>query len=191
MTLETTLRERANNCCELCGAGDDLGAYLLPPENNEEPDNAVLLCSTCRSQIEGQSEWQPAHWRGLGETMWSPVPPVQIMAWRVLKQLDSEPWAQDLLDTLYLDEELLQRAQAGLAEKNEETVVHRDSNGAVLEAGDTVTLIKDLNVKGANFTAKRGTAVRGISLVADNPEHIEGKINGQRIVILTKFVKKS
>ena len=72
-----------------------------------------------------------------------------------------------------------------------EEVKHLDSNGTVLQAGDTVTLIKDLNVKGANFIAKRGTAVRGISLVADNPEHIEGKINGQRIVILTKFVKKS
>jgi protein PhnA len=70
-------------------------------------------------------------------------------------------------------------------------VKHIDSNGTVLEAGDTVTLIKDLNVKGAGFTAKRGTAVRGISLVADNPEHIEGRVNGQQIVILTKFVKKS
>ncbi len=46
-------------------------------------------------------------------------------------------------------------------------------------------------VKGANFTAKRGTVVRGISLVADNQEHIEGRVNGQQIVILTKFVKKS
>ena len=46
-------------------------------------------------------------------------------------------------------------------------------------------------VKGANFTAKRGTAVRDISLVADNEAQIEGRVNGQRIVILTKFVKKS
>jgi len=52
-------------------------------------------------------------------------------------------------------------------------------------------LIKDLNVKGGGFTAKRGTAVRGISLVADNAEHIEGRVSGQQIVILTKFVKKS
>ena len=52
-------------------------------------------------------------------------------------------------------------------------------------------LIKDLPVKGAGFTAKRGTAVRGISLVADNAAHIEGRVEGQRIVILTAFVKKS
>jgi protein PhnA len=52
-------------------------------------------------------------------------------------------------------------------------------------------LIKDLNVKGANFTAKLGTAVKGISQVANNSEHIEGKVNGQQIVILTKFYKKA
>ena len=70
-------------------------------------------------------------------------------------------------------------------------VRHVDSNGAVLQAGDAVTLIKDLTVKGAGFTAKRGTAVRNISLVPDNSEHIEGRINGQQIVILTQFVKRS
>ena len=69
-------------------------------------------------------------------------------------------------------------------------VEHRDSHGALLANGDTVTLIKDLPVKGAGFTAKRGTAVRGISLVADNAAHIEGRVEGQRIVILTEFVKK-
>ncbi|MDP5086798.1 MAG: alkylphosphonate utilization protein, partial [Yoonia sp.] len=51
-------------------------------------------------------------------------------------------------------------------------------------------LIKDLPVKGAGFTAKRGTAVRGIALVPDNPAHIEGRVEGQRIVILTEFVKR-
>ena len=69
-------------------------------------------------------------------------------------------------------------------------VEHRDSNGAVLVQGDTVVLIKDLVVKGANFTAKRGTAVRGIALVPDNAAQIEGRVEGQRIVILTEFVKK-
>lgn len=60
----------------------------------------------------------------------------------------------------------------------------------ILADGDTITITKDLNVKGTNFTAKRGTAVRKIFLVADNPKQIEGKINSQRIVILTKFTKK-
>jgi protein PhnA len=47
-----------------------------------------------------------------------------------------------------------------------------------------------LVVKGANFTAKRGTTVKNISLT-DNPEHIEGKVNGTRIVLLSKFLKKA
>jgi protein PhnA len=66
----------------------------------------------------------------------------------------------------------------------------RDANGAILSAGDSVTLIKDLAVKGAGFTAKRGTIVRGISLT-DNPLHIEGRVNGQRIVLVSAFLKKS
>jgi protein PhnA len=56
-------------------------------------------------------------------------------------------------------------------------------------SGDNVTLIKDLDVKGGNFTAKRGTPVRNISLT-DNPEHIEGRVNGVRIVLLTCYLKK-
>jgi protein PhnA len=124
--------------------------------------------------------------------MWSQVPAVQVVVWRMLKRLSREGWPQDLLDMLYLDEATLAWAQATEEGQNsEEEVKHVDSNGVVLEAGDTVTLIKDLNVKGASFTAKRGAVVRGISLVADNPGHIEGRVNGQQIVILTKFVKKT
>ncbi|WP_024954493.1 zinc ribbon domain-containing protein YjdM [Sulfurospirillum arcachonense] len=75
-------------------------------------------------------------------------------------------------------------------EDSEDVLVHKDSNGVVLSAGDTVTIIKDLDVKGAGFTAKRGTAVRNISLTS-NPEQIEGRVNGVKIVLLTCFLKKS
>jgi len=71
-----------------------------------------------------------------------------------------------------------------------EKIIHRDSNGVILEAGDSVVLIKDLPVKGSSMVAKRGTAVRRISLDNDNAEYIEGKVDGQQIVIITKFVKK-
>ena len=59
-----------------------------------------------------------------------------------------------------------------------------------MAVGDTVILVKDLVVKGAGFTAKRGTSVRGIALVVGNDAHIEGRVAGQRIIILTEFVKK-
>ena len=130
------------------------------------------------------------YWRCLNDTMWSQVRPVQIMTWRLLTKLNSEPWAQDLLDMLYLEDDTLALAKNGTFDDDAPTVKHKDSNGALLKAGDSVTLIKDLNVKGVSFTAKRGTAVRNISLVEDNSEQLEGRINGTQIIILTKFVKR-
>lgn len=192
MTIEQTLRERSELKCELCSASEDLAVYEVPPESQGNIDDSILICNTCREQIENPEKTEANHWRCLNDSMWSQIPAVQIVAWRMLSRLSSEGWPQDLLDMLYLDEEKLAWAQAtGEGLSKEDRVIHKDSNGAELTAGDTVTLIKDLNVKGVNFTAKRGTAVRGISLVADNPEHIEGKVNGQQIVILTKFVKKT
>ena len=123
--------------------------------------------------------------------MWSEVPAVQVLAWRVLDQLgQSEGWAQELLETLFLEDEVQTWAEAVQLAADSE-VKHLDAHGAALLAGDTVTLIKDLDVKGGGFTAKRGTVVKGIALVESNAEHIEGRVSGQRIVILTKFVKKS
>ena len=193
MISEKTLHARSESKCELCGATESLGVYEVPPSSNGGADQCVLICATCRQQMENPEKIDVHHWRcGLNESMWSQVPAVQVMVWRMLKRLSSEGWAQDLLDMLYLDEAIQRWAQAtGEGESTEATVKHVDSNGAVLATGDTVTLIKDLDVKGATFTAKRGTVVRGISLVTDNPEHIEARVNGQRIVVLTQFVKKA
>jgi len=192
MKTEQDLFARSDSKCELCGVTEDLGVFEVPPHSNGSADECILVCESCREQIDNPEKIDVNHWRCLNDSMWTQVPAVQVMAWRMLTRLSSEAWSQDLLDMLYLDEDTLNWAQAaGDGSSDDSSLKHIDSNGAVLEAGDTVTLTKDLNVKGANFTAKRGTAVRGISLVADNPEHIEGRVNGQQIVILTKFVKKS
>ncbi len=178
--------------CELCGAEDNLVVYTVPPATEPSEKDSIYICGTCSGQIENPETMDPNHWRCLNDSMWSTVPAVQVMAWRMLNRLKSEGWPQDLLDMLYLDEEMLAWAGAtGEGIDPDDVVKHLDSNGAVLQAGDTVVLIKDLNVKGGGFTAKRGTAVRNISLVHDNPEQIEGKVNGQHIVILTQFVKKN
>ena len=67
----------------------------------------------------------------------------------------------------------------------------RDSNGAILKDGDTVTLIKDLKVKGTSTTLKRGTIVKGIRLT-DDPEEIEGKAgNIKGLVLRAEFLKKA
>ena len=185
MSIDEALAARAGGVCELCGAGEELGAYPVGPDADGSAGRAAWLCETCRSQIEGEPE--PAHWRCLASSMWSEHAPVQVLAWRMLDRLSAEGWARDLLDQLYLDDETLAWAKSDAASL---AVIHRDTNGAQLAAGDTVVLVKDLPVKGAGFTAKRGTAVRGISLVADNAGQIEGRLEGQRIVILTEFVKK-
>ncbi|WP_346908097.1 PhnA domain-containing protein [uncultured Roseibium sp.] len=194
MTTETELRERADNKCELSGATEDLVVLEVGPDSDGSADKSILVSATCAGQIEGSAELDANHWHCLNESAWSQVPAVQVTAWRMLNRLSGETWARDLLDMLYLDDETLAWAKAGTTEASAgdtDAVVHKDTHGAILAAGDTVTLIKDLKVKGANFTAKRGTAVRNIALVPDNPEQIEGRVNDQRIVILTEFVKKS
>ena len=192
MSLEKELQARSGETCELCGAKDNLSVYEIPPFVEGKADKCMYVCETCLGQIEDPDTMDTNHWRCLNDSMWSQNPAVQVMAWRMLTRLKAEGWPQDLLDMLYLDEETLNWAKAvGEGKNQENTIKHTDSNGVELQAGDSVVLTQDLNVKGAGFTAKRGTAVRRISLVADNPEHIEGKVNGQQIVILTKFVKKS
>jgi protein PhnA len=190
MTIEQTLSARSDSKCELCNAESNLSVYEVPPVTDANADNCVLVCDTCLDQIENPENVNPNHWRCLNDSMWTAVPAVQVMAWRQLKRLNTEIWAQDLLDMLYLDEETQLWASAmETAEVNAESS-SVDSNGVTLNAGDSVTLIKDLDVKGAGFTAKRGTLVKGISLT-DNPDHIEGRVNGTRIVLLTKFLKKA
>lgn len=191
MSTEQALRERSESKCELCGATDELAVWPVPPESDGSADRSIYICTTCREQIEDPAKVDVNHWRCLNDSMWSQVPAVQVVAWRMLTRLAAEGWPQELLDMLYLDDDTLAWAKAtGEGESDEPVVRHLDSNGAVLESGDTVTIIKDLNVKGSSLTAKRGTAVRNISLVPDNPEQIEGRVEGQRIVILTQFVKK-
>jgi len=195
MSLEKELQTRSESKCELCGATDELDTYEVPPTSDGSAEQCIMACDTCRGQIENPDTVDANHWRCLNDSMWSQVPAVQVMAWRMLTRLRTEGWPQDLLDMMYLEDETRAWAEAdgeadGEGESDEEKVIHRDSNGAELEAGDTVTLTKDLDVKGSTITAKRGTAVRNIRLVQDNAEQIEGRVDGQQIVILTKFVKK-
>lgn len=189
--MDKKLAERSGEKCELCSSVEGLTVYTVEPGNPKNNDENIVVCSVCSSQMSDASKMDPNHWRCLNDSMWSEVPAVQVVAWRMLNRLKHEGWPQDLLDMIYLDEETLEWAKAtGEGVNEEEKIIHRDSNGAILQNGDTVTLIKELDVKGANFAAKRGTAVRNIRLVHDNSEQIEGKIEGQSIVILTQYVKK-
>ena len=191
MSFEKELEARSGSKCELCGATGELKGFEVAPARNGKADDHVLLCDTCFEQVNDATKIDANHWRCLNDSMWSTVPAVQVMAWRMLNRLKAEGWPQDLLDMLYLDEDTLAWAKAsGEGDEDEDAIKHIDSNGNVLQNGDNVVLIKDLNVKGGGFTAKRGTMVRGIRLDPDNAEYIEGKVEGQQIVILTQYVKK-
>ena len=109
----------------------------------------------------------------------------------MLNRLRNESWASDQLDMLYLDDQVLEWAKATGDHVNEASVdLYKDAYGVVLQQGDTVILTKNLDVKGASVNARLGTVIKNIRLVPDNTEQIEGKIDGQQIVILTRYVRK-
>ena len=192
MSLLSSLLSRAQEKCELCSSASNLSLYEVPPAEKVDENTALVVCDTCKDQIENPEKIDQNHWRCLNESMWSEFRPVKVMAYRMLSQLNTEVWAQDLLEQIYLEEEDLEWAKAGLPAEEEidSSAPTLDSNGTRLMEGDSVTLIKDLDVKGGGFTAKRGTLVRNITLT-NNPKHIEGKVNGIQIVLVAAFLKKA
>lgn len=190
MSIEKELLQRSESTCELCKSTNDLKAIEVSGSSESNADTHILVCDTCRNQISLDEPLGQNHWRCLNDSMWSEIPVVQVIAWRMLNKLKAESWAQDLLDMMYMSDETLEWAKAG-SDSSEASIVHLDSNGNVLQKGDTVVITETLKVKGSSVTAKRGTSVRNISLVYDNAEQIEGRVDGQQIVILTKFVKKA
>jgi protein PhnA len=191
MKLEAVLIKRSENKCELCKSESDITLYEVPPQSNTTEENCIMICAACRAQVEKKEELKSSHWACLSESMWSEVPGVQVVSWRMLNRLRHESWAADNIDMMYMDEERLAWAKATGDHENDASVdLHKDCNGQVLQTGDSVVLIKSLDVKGSTLNAKMGTVVKNIRLVENNTEQIEGKIEGQLIVILTKYVRK-
>jgi len=191
MKLEEKLLQRSENKCELCQSGESLKLYEVLPQSGNTEDNCIIICENCSSQIEKREDMNANHWRCLTGSMWSEVPAVQVVSWRLLNRLTSESWATDNLDMMYLDDDTLAWAKAGVEEDDDAIAeFHKDSNGNALVAGDSVVLTKTLDVKGSSLSAKLGTVVKNIRLVEDNTDQIEGRIEGQMIVILTKYVRK-
>lgn len=184
MSISQELKKRNQDLCELCNTEVATIEYTVSPKNNESIDNQVAVCETCMKAIEDNNSG--FHWRCIEGSIWSPYASVQALSFRILNQYKEEAWASDLINSVDLDESTIQWALSAFEVRD----VHKDAFGNVLESGDNVVLTQALNVKGTNFTASKGTVVKKIKLVSDNSEQIEGKINDQVIVILTKFVKK-
>ncbi len=66
----------------------------------------------------------------------------------------------------------------------------KDSNGTLLTEGDSVTVIKDLKVKGSSSNLKRGKVIKNIRLT-NSPDEIEGRVDGSTLVLKTMFLKKA
>ena len=122
MNLERDIKKRSDSKCELCGSVDDLTVYLVPP-TKEEIDYAAMICNICLIQIEDINKIEINHWRCLNDSMWSEVPAVQALAWRMLNQLKDEGWPQDMLDMMYMNEETSEWAKS--LEPDEDAVLHR------------------------------------------------------------------
>lgn len=179
------LEKRSGGHCELCNVATTGMVLPVSPKTGDNPDECVFLCEECKNSIENPEQTSANRWRCLSSAIWSEVPAVQVLSVRILRSLNTD-WADELAGSVWLDEtaeEWASYAQSGIA-------MHKDSNGQALQDGDSVVLIKDLEVKGGGFTAKRGTVVKNIRTVEDNSGQIEGKVEGQQIVILTQYVKK-
>jgi protein PhnA len=185
MAINTKLSDRNGGTCELCSTLPATQEYTVSPKNDSSVDNQVAICDTCSTAIEKEDKSE--YWRCLEGSIWSAEPAVQALSYRLLYTCKDNEWANDVIQSIELEEPVIQWALNAF----EVAEVHRDAFGNTLESGDTVTLTQGLNVKGTSFTAAKGTVVRRIRLVPDNTDQIEGKINEQTIVILTKYVKKS
>ncbi len=185
MSISQKLKDRCGDQCELCNAETAVHEYTVSPKNDDSIDNQVALCTTCLNAIDDTEA--AFHWRCLEGSIWNPEASVQALSYRILNKFKDQDWASNLINSVDLDEATIQWAMSAF----EVAAVHKDAFGNVLENGDNVVLTQLLNVKGTSFSASKGTVVKRIKLVHDNTEQIEGKINDQTIVILTKFVKKS
>lgn len=184
MSISQKLKDRNSGMCELCAANEATIEYTVSPKSDETIDNQVALCQECSSKMGDTTA--SFYWRCLEGSIWSATPSVQALSYRLLNDFAAESWAADAMNGVELDENIVQWAMT-----SDKPLEHIDAFGNILQNGDNVVLTQALDVKGTNFTASKGTVVKRIRLVHDNAEQIEGKVNEQSIVILTKYVKKN
>lgn len=109
------LARRAKSKCEISGAaGVSLKPYEVPPVRAEpEMDRTLLLCDQCCDMLEHPDQLGGRGWQCLAEAIWSEMPAVQVVAWRLLQVLATrEDWAREVLDEVFLDPEVEAWARA-------------------------------------------------------------------------------
>ena len=107
--LGKDLARRAKSKCELTGvSGIPLRPYEVPPVG-EYPDieRTLLISEACHEVLERPDRLKGREWQCLAEVVWSEMPAVQVVAWRMLKELAKrEDWAREAIEEIFLDEEV-------------------------------------------------------------------------------------
>ena len=173
-----------SSICELCGSDDGVCVVELPISDTSE-EQSVYLCTNCNTQIDS-GDLDESHFNCLNDSMWSETPAAKIMSYILWSRLGR----QDMIEMMYLEEDELKLAELAVSTEANK-LVYRDANGVELHTGDSIVILKDLEVKGAGFTAKRGTTVTRIGLAPGDEGHVEGRVNGTKIFIKTEFIKKA
>jgi len=115
--LGKDLTRRAKSKCELTGAaGVSLRPYEVPPVGEvPDIDRILLISEECCAMLEHPQRLAGRSWQCLAEAVWSEMPAVQVVAWRMLHELAKrEDWASEVLDEVFLDPEVEAWAKAAL-----------------------------------------------------------------------------
>lgn len=107
--LGKDLARRAKSKCELTGvAGVPLRAYEVPPVAAEpDSERTLLLSEACHEVLDRPEKLAGRTWQSLAEVVWSEMPAVQVVAWRMLNRLAKrEDWAREVIDEVFLDPEV-------------------------------------------------------------------------------------
>ncbi len=114
-SLGKDLARRAKSKCELTGAaGVPLRPYEVPPVAAEpDLDRTLLLSEACHEVLERPQKLAGRGWQCLAETIWSEMPAVQVVSWRMLTYLAKrEDWAREVIEEVFLDPEVEEWAKS-------------------------------------------------------------------------------
>ncbi len=107
--LGKDLARRARSKCELTGAaGVSLRPYEVPPVAGEpDIERTLLISEACHEVLDHPKRLKGREWQCLAEVVWSEMPAVQVVAWRMLNHLaKSEDWAREVTEEVFLDGEV-------------------------------------------------------------------------------------
>jgi protein PhnA len=111
------LTRRAKSRCEITGvSGVPLRSYEVPPvAETPDFDRTLLVSDACMEVLQHPKRLAGREWQCLTEAVWSDMPAVQVVAWRMLRELATrEDWAREALDEVFLDPEIEEWANAEL-----------------------------------------------------------------------------